>query len=446
MRRPSSSSTSSSFEVRKITGIWLLLAQLAEQLHAVHARHLDVEHGEIDRLRGHALQGLGAVAVAAHREALGLQRHRHRGQDVAVVVDESDRTGHGQVPQLLRVRVRALPRATGANGLAPKYGRARQTERAAGIAVTVGSIFCRGMALPRAVRGTTSSGAAAKYRDRGGIERPNERFALADRISLGNDRGWAFPPIRNKRHGERFAEARQRGAAADPQPRATPRWPQASTDGPMSRSSRSLAIIDASPLLLLSDLAQHTRNLLAGPASRCCSRRPPAIADPLAGPRLTLARACRTQRRSAPRRPLRRASPGERRPMPVSPIFIFIASRSSAGIWSPGSAASPGSRASSCALAADTRPLAEAEPEIVAHMNADHADAVQLYAERLLGRAGTGWRMTGIDPEGLDLRRRCEAGGETARLDFPAGAAPRRQPAAPWSRLAKRARRRAGPS
>jgi putative heme iron utilization protein len=51
-------------------------------------------------------------------------------------------------------------------------------------------------------------------------------------------------------------------------------------------------------------------------------------------------------------------------------------------------------------------------------MNADHADALTLYAERLLGRPAGGWRMTGIDPEGLDLRQSMEAGGETARLDF----------------------------
>ena len=82
-----------------MTGIVALPAQLAEQLHAVHARHLDVEHGEIDRLRRQALQRLGAVAIAAHREALGLERHRHRGQDVAVVIDKSNRVRHGFVPQ-----------------------------------------------------------------------------------------------------------------------------------------------------------------------------------------------------------------------------------------------------------------------------------------------------------------------------------------------------------
>jgi heme iron utilization protein len=49
-------------------------------------------------------------------------------------------------------------------------------------------------------------------------------------------------------------------------------------------------------------------------------------------------------------------------------------------------------------------------------MNRDHAEAIELYARHLLGRHGTGWRMTGIDPEGLDLR----CGGETGRLDFTA--------------------------
>jgi putative heme iron utilization protein len=58
--------------------------------------------------------------------------------------------------------------------------------------------------------------------------------------------------------------------------------------------------------------------------------------------------------------------------------------------------------------------LATAERDIVAHMNKDHADAVEFYAARLLGKAGLGWRLTGVDPEGADLRR----GGDVARLDF----------------------------
>ena len=47
-------------------------------------------------------------------------------------------------------------------------------------------------------------------------------------------------------------------------------------------------------------------------------------------------------------------------------------------------------------------------------MNEDHSDAVQLYAGKLLGLDGQEWRMTGIDPEGIDLRQR----GQVARLAF----------------------------
>ncbi|MFO0986199.1 MAG: DUF2470 domain-containing protein [Alphaproteobacteria bacterium] len=58
--------------------------------------------------------------------------------------------------------------------------------------------------------------------------------------------------------------------------------------------------------------------------------------------------------------------------------------------------------------------LAEAEAGIVAHMNEDHAEAVGLYATRLLGQPAAAWRLTGIDPEGCDLR----AENRTARLVF----------------------------
>jgi hypothetical protein len=60
--------------------------------------------------------------------------------------------------------------------------------------------------------------------------------------------------------------------------------------------------------------------------------------------------------------------------------------------------------------------LAESEEAIVSHMNEDHADAVQLYAGKLLGLAGSDWRMTGIDAEGIDLRQ----AGRVARLAFDA--------------------------
>lgn len=84
----------------------------------------------------------------------------------------------------------------------------------------------------------------------------------------------------------------------------------------------------------------------------------------------------------------------------------------------------------------DAEALAGAEAGIVDHMNADHSDAVGLYANVLLGRAGAGWRMTGVDPEGADLRR----GVESARLPFDRRVTDAETARAELVRLVKRAR------
>jgi hypothetical protein len=59
--------------------------------------------------------------------------------------------------------------------------------------------------------------------------------------------------------------------------------------------------------------------------------------------------------------------------------------------------------------------LLEAEPDAVEHMNADHREAMALYATKLLGAEAADWSCTGCDPEGIDM----QAGGLTLRLDFP---------------------------
>jgi hypothetical protein len=62
----------------------------------------------------------------------------------------------------------------------------------------------------------------------------------------------------------------------------------------------------------------------------------------------------------------------------------------------------------------DAADLIEAEPGAIAHMNADHAEAVRLYATKLLGAGDGPWRLTGLDPDGLDLA----CGDVTLRLPF----------------------------
>jgi putative heme iron utilization protein len=63
--------------------------------------------------------------------------------------------------------------------------------------------------------------------------------------------------------------------------------------------------------------------------------------------------------------------------------------------------------------------LISGEPDIVAHMNLEHADATRRYATQLLGQPDGQWRVVGCDPDGIDLA--AEIGGQwrDARLAFP---------------------------
>lgn len=62
----------------------------------------------------------------------------------------------------------------------------------------------------------------------------------------------------------------------------------------------------------------------------------------------------------------------------------------------------------------DAAEVLAAEESAVAHMNADHGDAVQLYALHLIGTGPGHWKLIGLDPEGCDLMD----GTFVRRLDF----------------------------
>lgn len=190
-------------------------------------------------------------------------------------------------------------------------------------------------------------------------------------------------------------------------------------DGESARPYASLVAVacdmDAGPLLLISDLAQHSRNIAAdcrvsllfdgGGAA--------AEADPLAAPRVSLlgeATRCNDEH-SLARFVARHPSAAQYAGFADFRLYRVAIRR---GHLVAGFGRIAWVEGDNLRFAGDTRVLAEAEPDIVAHMNADHADAVALYAMRLLRRPGGAWRMTGIDPEGIDLRRH----DEPARLDF----------------------------
>lgn len=54
-------------------------------------------------------------------------------------------------------------------------------------------------------------------------------------------------------------------------------------------------------------------------------------------------------------------------------------------------------------------------PDALEHMNAHHSDALCLYATRLLGQPAADWRATALDPDGVVL----SDGKRSVRLDFP---------------------------
>ena len=193
--------------------------------------------------------------------------------------------------------------------------------------------------------------------------------------------------------------------------------------------------IDASPLLLLSDLAQHTKNLAADRRVSLLFDGTAEYPDPLTGPRLTMLG--RAERCDDPRAAARFAA---RHPSSAGYAgfadFHLYRVAIERGHLVAGFGRISWVERDELQFSADAAALAAAEPEIVEHMNRDHADAVALYAEKLLTRKGTGWHMTGIDPEGLDLRRE----GETARLDFADPVLTPAQARAALVELAQRAR------
>jgi putative heme iron utilization protein len=171
---------------------------------------------------------------------------------------------------------------------------------------------------------------------------------------------------------------------------------------------------DGAPLLLLSALSAHTSNIAAdGRVSLLLSEG--GKGDPLAHARLTvIGRAGRTED------PEPRARFLARHPKSALyadfPDFGFFRVAVEGGHLNGGFARaarlSPGELLLDLA---DAQALVAAEAGAVEHMNADHADAIRLYATALLGRPDGAWRITGLDPEGCDLA----LGDRTARLVFP---------------------------
>ena len=185
----------------------------------------------------------------------------------------------------------------------------------------------------------------------------------------------------------------------------------------VSRVSLATAM-DGAPVFLISRLSTHFSNLESDP--RCSLLiGEPGKGDPLAHPRITLVGKSKILRAGSARDHLKQRY--LRRHPKVAlyvdfPDFAFWRFTTSRASLNGGFGKAYALASSDLATPLDSlEGLADMEDGAIAHMNADHADAVERYAA--LARAkGTGWRLTAIDPEGLDLA----SSNDVARLWFAA--------------------------
>ncbi|QAU44700.1 HugZ family protein [Bradyrhizobium guangzhouense] len=173
---------------------------------------------------------------------------------------------------------------------------------------------------------------------------------------------------------------------------------------------------DGSPILLISRLAVHTKNILSdNRVSLMLDERAPG--DPLEGARIMLsgrAEHAEGEKALLQRRYLN-AHPSAEAYVSFEDFSFFRIIPSGAHLVAGFGRIvdlKPEQLLTDLAGAED---LLAAEEGAVEHMNADHGEAMGLYATKLLGAAAGDWRCTGCDPEGLDMQN-----GQTAlRLDFP---------------------------
>jgi putative heme iron utilization protein len=166
------------------------------------------------------------------------------------------------------------------------------------------------------------------------------------------------------------------------------------------------------PLLMLSDLAVHSRNMAADP--RVSLLVHPAAGDPMAGARATLlARAHvsddrRRRARFLARHPSATAYAGfaDFRLYHLVVERVHVIQGFGRIEWVAGGR---------YRFTAPHAALVEAEADILQHMNADHGAALEAIAAQAWGPPPAPPTLVGVDPEGFDLM----LGNRLERIEFP---------------------------
>jgi len=172
--------------------------------------------------------------------------------------------------------------------------------------------------------------------------------------------------------------------------------------------------VTGAPILLLSNLALHTKNILSDArASLMLDER--KAGDPLEGARVMLMGRCVNDKDSTTSAAYLRRHPDAEMYASFTDFSFYRMDVTRAHLVAGFGRIVDLKAEEILTDIADARAIVDAEADAIDHMNNDHADACRLYATKLLGATEGEWRCAGIDPEGIEL----QDGRIALRLPFP---------------------------
>ncbi len=168
---------------------------------------------------------------------------------------------------------------------------------------------------------------------------------------------------------------------------------------------------DAAPLLLMSDLAEHAKNIAGDARAALLIDGTGGRVDPLTGPRVTVLGTA--EKTADPRLKARFVArhPSAALYADFADFHLYRVAATRAHFVA-GFGRIHWIEAADFTFDASAALLAGSEESLIRQLG-DKADRL---AQLATTRRARGWRLTGVDPEGLDLRRE----GAVARIEFPA--------------------------
>ena len=183
---------------------------------------------------------------------------------------------------------------------------------------------------------------------------------------------------------------------------------------------------DLSPILLFSDLSEHTTNLKKNNlvSLMVCEEEKvyqlfpkfkkqfTNYEDPMSRPRITLIGEIKISNNKQHKKRFLNRHPAAKLYSNFQDMNFYVIKIKSAHLV--GGFAQVKWFGKNDLINTNTKNFSEMESEIIDHMNSYHKDSIDLYALKILKLRTKGWTMSGIDPDGFDLRKK----GNLARFNF----------------------------